>query len=230
MTPSIHWRLPAVMLTLMLIAATLAWRLTPTHYLANTLTAVQLKTMVPSAFGDWHALTNQPNQIVDPTRQQMLEQIYTETLTRTYANSSGYRIMLSIAYGRDQRGNLQLHQPEVCYPAQGFTVLDKHKETLQLSQRSIAVTKLETQLGRRLEPVTYWTLVGESIYRGGIEKKLAEMAYGKSGLIADGMLIRVSSIDANVQNAYEQQSRFATDFIQALPPDLAKRFAGAQQL
>ena len=27
-----------------------------------------------------------------------------------------------MAYGDDQRGGLQAHRPEVCYPAQGFKV------------------------------------------------------------------------------------------------------------
>jgi EpsI family protein len=39
-----------------------------------------------------------------------------------YVNASGYRIMLSLAYGSDQRGALQAHKPEVRYPAQGFTL------------------------------------------------------------------------------------------------------------
>ena len=32
----------------------------------------------------------------------------------------GRQIMLSIAYGEDQRDGMKLHYPEVCYPAQGF--------------------------------------------------------------------------------------------------------------
>jgi hypothetical protein len=37
-------------------------------------------------------------------------------------NAGGSRIMLSFAYGGDQHGSLLAHNPEVCYPAQGFVL------------------------------------------------------------------------------------------------------------
>ncbi|MDR7305620.1 exosortase-associated protein EpsI, B-type [Rhodoferax saidenbachensis] len=216
------------MLTLMVLAAVAAWRFTPTILLADKLAPIHLDAVVPSAFGDWKELTNQAAQIVDPSRQKLIDEIYTETLSRTYVNAKGYRIMLAIAYGRDQRDSLQLHQPEVCYPAQGFTLLGKHTDMLPLPQRNVAITRIETRLGNRAEPVTYWTMVGETVFRGGINKKLGEMQYGRQGYIPDGMLVRISSIDPNNANAYQLQKQFASDLVQALPPAFVKRFAGPE--
>lgn len=220
----------SVLLALMLLAAGLAWALTPTTFLADTLPPLRLKDAIPTQFGEWKELPSSHAQIVDPSSQTLIDAIYTETLSRTYINRDGYRIMLSIAYGRDQRDSLQLHQPEVCYPAQGFQVLSKERIELTLPSGAIAGTRLTTRLGARNEPVTYWTMVGSKVFRGGISKKMAEIEYAGQGLIPDGMLFRVSSIDSESPRAFEEQQRFASDLITAIPETLAPRFAGLAPL
>lgn len=49
-------------------------------------------------------------QVVNPQTQELLDKLYSQILTRTYVNAKGYRIMLSLAYGSDQRGALQAHK------------------------------------------------------------------------------------------------------------------------
>ncbi|MDR7376904.1 EpsI family protein [Rhodoferax ferrireducens] len=218
------------LLSLMLATAGIAWALTPTIFLADQLAPLQLRSAVPAAFGDWRELPFEASQIVDPSSEQLINAIYTETLTRTYINSKGYRVMLSIAYGRDQRDSLQLHQPEACYPAQGFKLLNKQASELHLAGRTITGTRLDTQLGNRREPVTYWTMVGDKVFKDGLHKKLVEMQYGTKGYIPDGMLVRVSSIDENITHAYLLQEQFSADMVQSLPNLLAPRFAGLQKL
>ena len=51
-------------------------------------------------------------------------QMYDQVLERTYVHPSGLRMMLSVAYGRQQSVGLQMHRPEVCYRAGGFRVSD----------------------------------------------------------------------------------------------------------
>ena len=63
-------------------------------------------------------------------KEAIINKIYNQTLTRTYINPRGDRIMLSIAYGRDQSDALQMHKPELCYPAQGFRLLNNQRGTL----------------------------------------------------------------------------------------------------
>ena len=109
--------------------------------------------------------------MVDPQQQELIDKIYTQTLSRTYVNPSGYRIMLAIAYGDDQRDAMQLHYPEVCYPAQGFSLKGKEKGTVATENGIIPVTRILTNLGQRNEPVTYWTTVGDQVFRGGIREE-----------------------------------------------------------
>jgi len=215
-----------LLLALMLVSAGLAAALRPTASLADELSPINLNAMVPTAFGDWQEQPNHSSQVVNPQQKQILDKIYSETLSRTYVNAAGYRIMLSIAYGKNQSDALQLHRPEVCYPAQGFTLLAKQPGTLDLLGRPITAIRMETSLGQRHEPVTYWTVVGDHITKNGIDKKLTEMHYALRGTIPDGMLVRVSSIDQGAGNAYALQDQFATQMVNAIAPEHRQRFAG----
>ena len=216
----------ALLMLLMVGAASLAWALTPTRHLADRIQAIQLEEMVPRSFGEWRELPSANAAVIDTGRQQEIDRIYSAVLSRAYVNRQNYLVMLSIAYGRDQSDGLELHQPEVCYPAQGFTVASSRPTRLWLEGRSVPATQLETSQGRRVEPVTYWTVVGDRNYRGGLAKKFAQMSYGFHGDVPDGMLVRISSIDPQTDDARRLQAEFATDFAAALPPSVLRRFLG----
>jgi EpsI family protein len=214
------------LLVLMLAASGLELALRPTQKIAEQGPPMDLEAMIPRTFGDWREEQQNSTQIVDPQQQEMIDKIYTQTLSRVYVNSGGYRIMLALAYGDDQRDAMQTHYPEVCYPAQGFSLKDKQRGTLATANGSIPVTRIMTNLGQRHEPVTYWTTVGDRVVGGGIQKKLVEMSYGLNGKIPDGMLIRVSSIDTEAANAYRIQEVFADQMLTALAPVHRERLNG----
>jgi EpsI family protein len=218
-----------VLLMLMLVSASLAAALRLTISIADELPPIDLNAMVPTTFGNWQKHLNLSDQIVNPEQKQQLEEIYSQTLSRTYINPSGYVIMLSIAYGKNQKGKMQLHRPEVCYPAQGFKLTSNEPGKLDLPGQPIAVTRLVTSLGQRLEPVTYWTVVGEYITASQNEKRLAEVRYAMRGRIPDGMLVRISSIDKDIANAHAVQNQFAIDMVQAISPEHRDRFVGNPQ-
>ena len=214
----------------MLAASGLALALRPTQKIAGQGPAIDLEVIIPRTFGEWREEQQKSVQIVDPQQQEMIDKIYTQTLSRTYINGRGYRIMLAIAYGDDQRDAMQTHYPEVCYPAQGFSLQNKQSGMLTTANGSIPVTRILTSLGPRNEPVTYWTTVGDRVVQSGIQKKLAEMSYGLNGKIPDGLLIRVSSIDLDAANAYEIQTQFADQMLGALTPEFRKKLNGNLQL
>ena len=219
------WLRNFLLLILMLAASGFALALRPTQKIAQEST-IDLETMVPRAFDDWREVQQSTVPMVDPQQQEMIDKIYTQTLNRTYVNTHGYRIMLAIAYGDDQRDSMQIHYPEVCYPAQGFTLDAKDVGNLTTASGLIPVTRIQTSLGQRNEPVTYWTTIGDRVFQGGIQKKLAEMRYGLNGQIPDGMLIRISSIDPETAHAYEMQTRFADQMLRALTPKNRQKLYG----
>lgn len=164
------WVRNIVLLILMLAASGLALALRPTQKIADHGPAMNLDAVIPRTFGEWREEQRQSAPIVDPQQQEMINKIYTQTLSRTYVNADGYRIMLSMAYGDDQRDSMQMHYPEVCYPAQGFSLQSKQRGTLVTSSGSIPVTRILTNLAQRNEPVTYWTTVGDTVFQGAAEE------------------------------------------------------------
>jgi EpsI family protein len=185
-----------------------------------------LEQVVPKQFGKWRELADQGVQVVNPQTKELLDKIYSQVLTRTYVNDAGYRIMLSMAYGDDQRGNLRAHMPEVCYPAQGFILHSNEASQMTTPFGDIAVRRLNTSLGPRREPVTYWFTVGDTAIRSKLEQRIVEIKFGLSGGIPDGLLVRISSIDDSPNHAYPAQQVFATDLLAAVSPTDRMRLSG----
>jgi EpsI family protein len=135
--------------------------------------------------------------------------------------------MVSVAYGGDQSDSMQVHKPEICYPAQGFQVLNKSRASIALPFGPLPVTRVDTQLGQRREPITYWTTVGDRVVHSGIHKKLVEMSFGFTGKIPDGLLFRVSSIDSEIARAFDLQAIFINQLLGAVTPEQRRRLAGS---
>jgi EpsI family protein len=222
-----HVRKSLLLLALMCATAVSAVVLRPTHKVADLQPAIDLSNLVPARFGDWREEPQNHASVVNPQQKEMLDKIYNQTLSRTYVNAQGYRIMLSVAYGGDQSDGMQLHKPEVCYPAQGFQLLSKTKASIALPFGLLLVTHVDTQLGQRREPITYWTTVGDRVVQSGIQKKLVEMSYGFTGKIPDGLLFRVSSIDPEIAQAYAFQANYITQLLGAVTPEQRRRLAGS---
>ncbi len=212
---------------LMVLAAVLTKAVTPIVHISESRPALMLSEAIPLQFGEWKEEKNLASVVVNPQMEATIKRIYAQTLSRTYVNSDGERIMLSIAYGNDQRDAVQLHYPEVCYPAQGFQVISNRQGVLVTSQGTIPVRRLETNFSnKRFEPVTYWTTVGDEAVTGGISKKIAEMRYGLKGEIPDGLLFRISSINTDTQAAFALQDSFIKTLLNELQPDMRLRLAG----
>jgi len=198
----------------------------PTQKAAQSGSSVSLAAIVPTGFGDWAELVDRNVQVVNPQTKELLDKLYSQTLTRTYVNKKGYRIMLSLAYGDDQRGGLEAHRPEVCYPAQGFKLLSNQDGSLPTAFGNIEVRRLTTSLGNRNEPVTYWLTVGDQVIRNRLEKRLAEIRLGLTGQIPDGLLFRISSIDNDSARGFAMQQRFAADMLSAVPVGARRQLSG----
>lgn len=212
-----RWRALGVMLSMMLVSA-LAYWMTPTVHMSDTLGKPDLETLFPKEFNGWRLDARAAMVLPSPDTQALLNSIYNQTLTRTYINAAGYRIMLSVAYGGDQSDGTRAHLPEVCYPAQGFQITANTSGQLVLDDRQVAVRHLMATYGTRDEPITYWLVVGDRVTVSRMDQKLAQFRLGLKGLIPDGMLVRVSSIDSNRDRGYQQQAVFLADMAAAVPP------------
>jgi EpsI family protein len=220
-----------LMSALMCSAAAGAYALRPggRRDASETAPAIDLELLVPKAFGAWRQEAQQVAQVVNPQTQQILDKLYNQVLTRTYVSDAGERIMLSLAYGGDQRGSLEAHKPEVCYPAQGFKLLAQSDGAIDTAYGNIPVRRLNTSLGRRIEPLTYWFTVGESTVLNRWEKRLVEIRLTLTGQIPDGLLFRVSSIDADTAHAWKVQEQFVNALMSSVQAKDRARLAGLSE-
>jgi len=222
-----HFITPVVICVLMISAMIASILLKPHQRMADQLPPLSLSKAIPERFAGWDIDKSIIPVSQSADVQAKLDELYSQTLARTYANTQGQRIMLSIAYGADQSGDgNQVHRPEFCYTAQGFQLISNIIGNLTTQYGTLPVRRLLAVQGSRNEPITYWVTVGDKATLPGIKRKLNQLAYGLTGTVPDGMLVRVSSIDNDSANAYKLQEAFIQDLLQAMPIQDRARVAG----
>ncbi len=178
-----------------------------------------LELLIPNQINRWQKDLTASTALVTQTRE--LPRQYNQTLNRTYVNEQGYRIMLSVAYGRNQVGSeFQVHRPESCYRAQGFDLVTSTSVSLPLEGQELAVRRLIARKNARIEPISYWMTIADRATLPGVPRKLEQLRFGLSGIIPDGMLIRISSIDGDPRRAFQAHQDFISDLRQLLPNQL----------
>lgn len=176
-----------------------------------------LEVLIPQSFKGWKVDPNTAPLMVDASLEKTLSEIYSQTLSRTYVNAQGERVMLSIAYGANQSRDLQLHRPEVCYSAQGFQVKNIVQEQFRLGNVGTIPSKnMVAQLGSRTEPITYWMRVGDKVVTTGVDQMLTRYGYGLRGYIPDGLLFRISNISADRAASVQLHERFVADLYESV--------------
>lgn len=215
----ITWRAAVILAALMCVGSVLGTTLRPRIFLADTKPPVELKTLFPAAFGRWKIDPNILPLEPSPDLQQALQESYSETLSRTYVRDDGKTIMLSVAYGRNQHKGMNWHRPEICYPAQGIPItVPTSRVEMSFDHHPLPISRLVASNPSRIEPISYWVVVGDRITSFGRAHKLVALTYGLRGYIPDGMLIRVSSINRDTDEAFEDQRQFITDMLQGMSP------------
>lgn len=210
----------------MILAVGLSIIMTPNAKVASKGYYVDLELMIPKQFGAWHVDNRIMPVQANPQVQQEVNKIYSQVLSRTYVNTNGERIMLSIAYGGDQRDSMQVHKPEICYPAQGFIVTDQSDSVLDTEYNQIPVSRLVAQMNNRVEPITYWIIIGDKVPATGLARKIEQMKYGLTGRVPDGLLFRVSNIQRDSNSAYTIHTRFINDLLHGMKPEDRVRIIG----
>ena len=85
---------------------------TPRRIMADEMPAMDLSRTVPESFGAWRVDPSIVPVLPDPTVTEKLDSLYSETLNRTYIREDGARVMLSIAYGKNQNSaSTAAHRP-----------------------------------------------------------------------------------------------------------------------
>jgi EpsI family protein len=214
----IQWA--GVFALLMACATVLAWAWKPTHFIADHKPPVDLETLIPKAFGEWAIDPTIVPLLPAPDLEKVIAETYDQVLARTYRNAHGDRIMLAIAYGRNQNEGMNTHRPEICYPAQGLPIVAGSSTVAEMpfQGKPVKLTKLVAASSARIEPITYWLIVGDEITTYGRGHKLVTLEYGLRGQIPDGMLVRISSIDPEATHGFAQHAIFINQMLDAMTP------------
>lgn len=211
----------------MLAAVGLAAALAPNQRMADQGPAIDLDAIIPSHFGEWRQEQTLDSLVMSPQVQSLMDKIYNQTLTRNYINRQGKRIMLAITYGGTQNTEMQVHRPEMCYPAQGFMLEAVTKDIVDMDGNKLPVMKLVAKQGMRVEPIMYWVMIGEAAVRGGLDQSLARLKYGLTRTIPYGILVRVSTISPNEAESYDLEEEFIRAMLRTMSPESRRLLAGA---
>lgn len=189
---------------------------------------MKLDAMFPAQFVSWRIDPSVMPLLPNAELQKVIDESYDQTLARTYVNAQGYRIMLSVAYGGRRNQGMDIHRPEICYPAQGFELRsDTRTDQLGLGTDTLPLRRVVAGHGSRNEPISYWLVIGRSIASFGYGHRIALLKYGLTGRVPDGMLVRVSSIDTDAAASFQMQDRFLRDLLAAVSPEFRSRLIGA---
>lgn len=155
----------------------------------------KLEKLVPENFAGWRYQA--ASGLVLPPADQLRDKIYSQLVTRAYTRADGAAVMLLIAYSGAQDGTIQVHRPEVCYPASGYklTEIATH-ETPLAPGLAIPSRYIVAEADLRREQLIYWTRVGDYFPTKWSEQRAAVVRENFSGVIPDGVLVRMSAVGA----------------------------------
>ena len=187
-----------------------------------------LAQMIPESFAEWHVVPETTQNVVNPESVRQgdlnMRQPYTDVLMRVYGNPRGDRIMLAIAYGPEQRQEVKIHRPELCYTSQGFEILSRRNSKIATSAGESQATRLLVFAPGRVEAVSYWIRIGDIQNAGAVQTRLYLFGQALRGRVVDGVLVRASQIVSMVKGSsdgsYQLQEQFLSDLLASLDPSM----------
>lgn len=174
-----------------------------------------IQDILPLQFGDWRG-GHDEGFVMPPEDERKAAAVYDELVALSYHNSVGARVMLLLAYARNQSSMLMVHRPESCYPGAGFKITSDKPVAIPLaSDKRIAGRFISAQRLPRIEQVLYWTRLGDEFVVSWDEERESLAMQNLRGFIPDGVLVRASVIDANETSARDLLSEFLAELYRA---------------
>lgn len=135
-------------------------------------------------------------------------------------------ITMVLAYGQRQDYAFQIHRPEICYPASGFSIENSAERIFQFGASAIPGNLMQARRGRRQETVLYWTRIGNAFPQSLTQQRLAVLADITDWRVAEGALMRLSIPTDSMAAGAPILQRFADNLIQAIAPMGRKMLIG----
>ena len=225
--PPIRFRTAGIMLVMSSILLVATTTLKPSTRYANHINAFD--QTIPRIIGDWVEVQQSTPQVsVVSDERSLISQLYDDTLMRTYSDKDGHQIMVALAYAKEQRQDVKIHQPDICYPAQGYQLQKTELVSFDALKRNASgpvIGKRQLYYGQNhLEAVSYWIRVGDRTITSGLKMRLKIIEDGLlKRRLDDGILVRVSSVipdESKQEEAYALQEKFLKEFVETVEHDM----------
>lgn len=201
----------------MLGAAGGALALTPRKRLVLLGDAV-LEDVIPKKIADWDYYPS-TDFVLPKSPGSLSDRLYSQTVARLYVSPTKLPMIMVIAYGAVQNDLLQLHRPEACYSAVGFTITQSRAATVPIKgQAVLPVRQLTAVTDAREEQISYWTRIGDDLPTDGSEQRRVKLQQQMRGYLSDGILVRVSAVAGNFAEVFDQLSLFSQALVLATDP------------
>ncbi|MCC6483587.1 MAG: EpsI family protein [Armatimonadetes bacterium] len=112
--------------------------------------------IIPSDFRDWRGDDVDVSDV--PIEEQLAPQAF---LMRDYTRGDSAPVTLCLVYNYARRSR-SFHDPQVCYPSQGYQLEDRGTQVLHLNGRTVNANVVEATRNSQGYLVVYWYLSGES--------------------------------------------------------------------
>jgi EpsI family protein len=182
---------------------------------------------LPRQFAGW---SSEESTLVSPDMAgRLAKTLYSETVSRTYYNdATGAGVMILIAYGDTQSDLLQLHRPESCYPAVGYTLQSTRAAQLPVAGGlTLPARRVVATTDDRTESILYWTRLGERLPQSAGDQRTARLKNAMEGYVADGVLVRCSTL-GDVDQAFKTLDTFVPEMLRAVSPQARPAFVGTR--
>lgn len=198
------------------------------HKYVSLLQSAKLEDLVPRQFGGWSS-----EEVGDPLAINgpgtLSSKLYNQLVTRAYSDGKGPPILMLLAHGERQSDELQLHRPEICYPAFGYALLKNEALSVQLGgDVGLPARKLLARSPSNEESVIYWTRLGENFPVSFSEQRTARFHDTLAGIIPDGILCRFSTAD-DTAAAWPRIEQFVQALLAATGPAGRRVLVGSER-
>lgn len=201
----------------LLLAAAGARLMTPTLHAMGPVPDIDRH--LPKTVGAWQVIET-ATVPVSLTEGTSMSQPYNQTVMRSYGDRRGHVINVAVAWGEKQRQEIKIHRPELCYPAQGFQVLNLTDVRFPIpnagGQPVLGKRMLTRDRNGQIEAVSYWIRIGGIYSDSAWQTRLHIFKEGMAGRIPDGVLVRMSqrlADERELSAAYSLQEQFAAELV-----------------
>jgi EpsI family protein len=181
-----------------------------------------LDKVIPNRIGQWTFLSE--SGLVVPPEDQLSQALYSQLVTRVYADGHNPPIMLLVAQSSSQTGILQIHRPEFCYSAGGYALTPSQPHIVRLPSGPLEATHLTAANDGRTEQIVYWTRVGDHLPTSWSEQRLVVALDNLRRTIPDATVVRISLLSNHRAAALETIDKFIRAMIDSVTPPMRRVF------